>query len=366
MLRIFIWCLALASCLFILACEPLVHQFDDIEDGILYKAKQIESPPTTVDTIKVMTWNIRFGIGRVPWFGDGCGDRVIFSKDEIYPNLEGLVARIREIQPDILMLQEVDVESKRTGYIDQVQWLLDHTYFNYGAYASMWQAQYVPSDGLGRINTGNAILSRWEITEAERIQLNLRGDQDALTKYFYLRRNILKTKIALPGVASFYVVNAHLDAFSTDDTKRLQIERVKEEFDKLSSAGAIFVAGGDFNLIPPGSDSTDFCDEDRCPGESFHGPDDNPKHKEGSFLTPEITWLQNLYDRYQPAVSLEKYVANQNHYFTSNPDWNAFWDRKIDYLFTNYHWVTGSDSTHQYITDLSDHIPVSARMEVPK
>ena len=352
--------------LFHLACEPLVNQFEDIEDGIMYTAREIVAPPTTVDTIKVMTWNIRFGAGRTPWFGDSCGDRVILGTDEVYTNLEGLAEKIDEVKPDILLLQEIDVDSKRSSYIDEVQWLLDHTYFNYGAYASMWQAQYVPSDGLGRINVGNAILSRWEITEAERIQLPLRGDQDAMTKYFYLRRNILKTKIALPGVDNFYVVDTHLSAFSTDDTKKNQVERYKDELDKLNSAGAIFITGGDFNLLPPGSDSTDYCDEDKCPDESFHGPKDDPKHKEGSYFTPEITWLQELYNAYQPAVPLEDYLANQAHYFTHTTNWNGFWDRKIDYLFTNKKWIPGSDSTHQLILDLSDHIPVSARWEVPK
>jgi endonuclease/exonuclease/phosphatase family metal-dependent hydrolase len=351
---------------FILNCDPLVTQFDDLEQGVMYSAKQQTSPPTSVDTILVMTWNIRFGIGRTPWFGDGCGDRVIIPEDEVLINLRKLAERINEIQPDILLLQEIDVQSKRSGYIDQVQWLLDHTYFNYGSYASMWQAQYVPSDGLGRINTGQAVLSRWKIVDSERIQLPLRGDQDALTKYFYLRRCILKTKIALPGVENFYVVNTHLDAFSTDDTRKKQIERFQQELDQLASSGAFFIAGGDLNLLPPGSDSTDFCDEDKCPGESFHGPNDDPQHKEGSYFTPTIDWLQDLYDSYQFAVPLDKYQAKQELYFTHTPDWNGFWNRKIDYLFTNYRWIPGSDVTHQDILDVSDHIPVSARWEVPK
>jgi endonuclease/exonuclease/phosphatase family metal-dependent hydrolase len=217
---------------------------------------------------------------------------------------------------DILLLQEVDVRSKRSAYIDQVQWLLDHTYFDYAPYASMWHAQVVPSDGLGRINTGQAVLSRWPILESERIQLPLRGDQDALTRYFYLRRCILKTRIALPGTGVFYALNVHLDAFSTDGTKKRQIDRVKEALDKLAGSGAIFVAGGDFNLIPPGSDSTDFCIEDKCPDESFHQRGDNPMHKEGSYFTPEATWLQELYDAYPPSVPIDNYLVDQERYYT--------------------------------------------------
>jgi endonuclease/exonuclease/phosphatase family metal-dependent hydrolase len=350
----------------IFACDPLVNRFADIEKAEPYTAGRPVNPPADADTILVMTWNIRFGAGRTPWFGDGCGDRVIFSEGEIVRFLSGIAGEINRLRPDILLLQGVDVQSKRSAYIDQVQWLLDHTYLDYASYASMWEAQIVPSDGLGRINTGQAILARWPILESERIQLPLRSDQDALTRYFYLRRCMLKTRIALPGTGALYVLNIHLDAFSTDGTKKRQIDRVKEELDKLAVSGAIFIAGGDFNLIPPGSDSTDFCLEDKCPDESYHRQGDDPMHKEGSYFTPEVTWLQELYDAYSPSVPLEKYQANQELYFTSTPDWNGFWNRKIDHLFTNTAWVPASDSTHQDILDLSDHVPVSARWQLPK
>jgi endonuclease/exonuclease/phosphatase family metal-dependent hydrolase len=353
-------------CFVICLCDPLVNQFKETEEADLYTARHKIVAPQQIDTLMVMTWNIRFGAGRLPWFGDSCGDIVIFSNDQILQHLSGIAAKINEIQPDILLIQEIDIQSKRTGYINEVQWLLDHTYFNYAAYASMWEAQYIPSDGLGRINTGQAILSRWKITDSERIQLPLRGDQDALTKYFYLRRCILKAEIRLPGDKTICVLDPHLDAFSTDDTKKKQIDYVKKEIDDLSSTGHSVILGGDFNLIPPGSDSTDFCMEDKCPGESFHGPHDNPRHKEGSYFTPEVDWLQVLMDQYPCCIPQEKYLKNQASYFTHSPKRNAAWDRRIDYLFTNEKWVADSDMTYQNITDLSDHVPVSAKWEVPR
>ena len=166
-------------------------EFSSNEPPKEYTAKNLVSVPNK-DTLTVVTWNIRFGIGRANWFGDSCGDLVLFDNETILDGLELLAQKITEMDADILLLQEVDTDSKRSAYIDQVQWLLDHTSMNYGVYASMWEVQFVPSDGLGRINTGNAILSKWPLSEAERIQLSLRGDQDALTKAFYVRRNVLK------------------------------------------------------------------------------------------------------------------------------------------------------------------------------
>ncbi|RPH99305.1 MAG: hypothetical protein EHM72_11420 [Calditrichaeota bacterium] len=355
----------LGCCLLLLGCDPLVTQFEPVDDAVFYQAKQLTSSADVPAEIKAMTWNIRFAAGRkIPWFGDSCGDRVILTADEVYAALENLAKRINDVQPDILLLQEVDVQSKRTAYIDQVQWLLDHTSLNYGAYATAWQAQYVPSDGLGRMDMGNAVLSKWKIEDAERIGLPQRGDQDALTRYFYLQRNMIKTKIKVPGLEQFYVVNIHADAFSTDDTKRKHILRFKEELDRLSSTGALFIAGGDFNLLPPGSDSTDFCDEDRCSGESFHHTGDDPFHKEGSNYTPEKTWLVELYQSYQPDIPLADYQADQQRYFTHTVDREKPWDRKLDYLFTNHRWRPGSAIIHQNYDAESDHAPVSAVLDV--
>ena len=350
--------------LFFVGCDPLVTVFEDTEDPVNYTAKTVVVP-AAVDTITVMTWNIRYGAARLPWFGDSCGDRVMLTEDEVRDGLEKLVLRINVIQPDIVFLQEVDVESKRTQYIDETQWLLDHTDFNHGVYASMWQAQVIPSDGLGRMDNGNAILSKWPITDAERIQLPLRGDIDALTKYFYLRRNVLKARIEIPGIDNVYAVGVHSSAFATDDTKQKQINKYIEILDNISNSGGVFISGGDLNAIPPTATKTDYCLEDACADEdAFHVGDDN--HREGSYFTPEITWLQELYDKYSPAISLTEYNQNESQYFTHTPEINGTWDRKLDYLWTNTNWVPGSACTMQEAVEASDHVAVIAKWEVPQ
>lgn len=348
-----------------ISCEPLVTTFDDEVNAEIYEASSYQHPPDQVNRIKVMTWNIRFGAGRIPWFGDSCGDRVILSEDEVKHNLQAIADFVNTTQSDVLFINEIDIESKRTAYIDQMQWLLNNTYFNYGAFASNWKAQFIPSDGLGRMNTGNAVLSRWKISEAKSIKLPLRGDQDALTEYFYLRLNIFQTRINVPGMDNFYAVVTHLSAFSTDDTKNKQVNVVVKTLEDIDSKGDIFVLGGDFNLLPPNATKTDYCLEDKCPDESFHEPGDDPQHKEGSNYLPEINWLQPMYDHYQSAISLQDYIVDENHYFTHSTKADKFWDRKLDYLFTNDQWITDSDSTYQGTSELSDHAPISAEWKLP-
>ena len=357
--------------LVLLSCDPLVTEFRDIEDAILYESSSKTNIQNSPDSLLVMTWNVRFGAARIPWFGDSCGDRVIMTSGEVVVHLENIADYINNIQPDILLLQEVDVESKRSGYVDQVRWFLDNTYFNYGAYASMWQAQFIPSDGLGRVDAGNAILSRWEITEAERIQLPLRTDQDGLTQYFYLRRNILKTRIDVPN-RDFYAVCTHTTAFATDDTKQKHIEMFYETISSIDT-NAVFIAGGDLNSVPPES-TTDYCMSDICSGESFHQAGDDPEHKEGSYFynfVGEPNLIQPFYTYFNSAIGVVDASLESN--FTHSP-WNTdeesenytdsdYWDRKLDYLFSNQPLKEGK--THQKQHQLSDHAPVSAVLGLP-
>ena len=347
--------------IFIISCDPLVTEFSSDEPPKEYTAKNLVSAPNK-DTLTVATWNIRFGIGRANWFGDSCGDLVLFDNETIIDGLELLAQKITEMDADILLLQEVDTDSKRSAYIDQVQWLLDHTSMNYGVYASMWEVQFVPSDGLGRVNTGNAILSKWPLSEAERIQLSLRGDQDALTKAFYVRRNVLKAVVNYPG-NPFWAVDIHASAFSNDDTKQKQFLEFKDVLDEINSKGGLFVAGGDLNELPPGATKNNYCEEDRC-------PDELPEDDEGCDFSNETTWINPLYDTYVPSVSLVDYQQNEQLYFThaSTHDINDEryqWNRKLDYLFTNTAWVPRSEITHQEAQLESDHVAVSAKWVVP-
>ena len=105
----------------IFSCERPASGFDDTEDAVYYAKKQAESPPQPDSTVSVMTWNMRFAIGRGEWFGDACGDKVIYTAEEILVNLESLADRINQVKPDILLLQEVDINSKRSAYVDQLR-----------------------------------------------------------------------------------------------------------------------------------------------------------------------------------------------------------------------------------------------------
>lgn len=345
---------AIAFALLLGSCDPFGTLFDDVEVADSYRARAIVEVPER-SRLRVMTYNVKFGGGRIDFFFDCHGDEVLMSEDEVLEHLEGLAELIRAADPDVLFLQEVDVLSKRSAYVDQVQWLLDHTGLNYGEYASQWRADYVPSDGIGAVDSGNAILAKWPLENARRLALSLRSDQSSIERYFYLKRNVLTADLALSTPVHLAVV--HAAAYSTDGTKTDHIadfERVLDEADGM------FIAGGDLNTLPPGSEKQHDFPDSACT-DDFVADD----------YREEEDLLQSLYDKYQTAIPLEDYQADNARHFTHTTDGDDFWNRKLDYIFTNAEVVSGSGVTHQDATTLgietmplSDHAPITVEIDL--
>ena len=333
----------------------------------MYESDEYLSPASNPDQIKVVTWNIRWGCGRLPWFVDSCGEMALADYESVEEIMEKIADTLNSIDADIVLLQEVDIESKRSGFMDQMQYLLNNTNLNYGAYASMMDVDFVFSDGLGRINTGNAILSKFQLTEAERIKLRLRTDQSTLVQYGYARRNILKAKIPelSQGSKDFYAVNIHATAFATDDTKKQHINKYVEILSDIQNNNNYFVTGGDLNSVPPGS-VIDFCESDKCDGENCDGDYENNEAYHGSYFEhfegePEI--LVPLYNSYDAAINLAD--ANLPVHYSHAPSTsfernNIKYDRKLSYLFTNKNWINEKSITHQSAWEISDHMPISS------
>lgn len=323
--------------------------FKPVEPAVPYQAKEIKDS-TIGDQLDIMTWNIKFGGGRIDFFFECHGDREIMEKDEVITHLKGIAQKIRQSDPDIIFLQEVDIKSHRSGMVDQVQWLLDHTDLNYGLYASQWRVDYVPKHNIKKINSGNAILSKYPLKKGTRYALPLIDSQDVITRYFYLRRNMLEGVIDFQGRA-LYLLNTHTSAFSGGPAKREQLDLIVKHLQKYQTQNQLFVAGGDFNTMPPQTVQRKNFPDDKC------GPP--------SDFSDQKMWMAPFYQDFTPAIPLSTYKRNNTLYFTHTTDKAGFWNRKLDYLFTNA--VFNDGLTHQNIKyggietmPLSDHAPISA------
>jgi endonuclease/exonuclease/phosphatase family metal-dependent hydrolase len=360
--------LALAPASALTACEPAADDFDfDREEVPVFTRSEIfPLPEAKPDKLKVMAWNIKYGAGRIDFWFDFWGDRVQMTYEEVVHNMGGVYRLIREMDPDILMTEEIAVNSRGSAYYDMVQGILENTSLSYGAYFQTWDSRYVPSEGVGRMDLGNAIFSKYPITFAERIRQADRTDQDALTSTFYLHRMIGRAELSvgLPAVA--YVV--HTEAYDTDGTKTKQLKQI---YDLLKAEPMPLVVGGDFNELPPTAAKTShFADE---PASSIGTEYEQPPY------TPEQ--MQPFYDDFSPHIPLEAYGTTedtQRRFYshsilgpaTKNDKGEyGFWNRTLDYLFVKkeHAWEPGGSDVLQSLGNmgiksdpmqLSDHAPV--------
>lgn len=330
-------------------------------DVVYYTATQIEEAGVP-NSLLVMTWNIKFGGARIDFFFDCFGSRSLMKMEEVMKNMQDVSDFINATKPDILFVQEVDVDSKRSAYINQVQWLLNNTHLNYAVYAPQWKASLVPSDSLGRMNSGVAILSRWPLSEAKRIALPLISEQNFIVRYFYLKRCLLESNTTING-QQLTLLTTHTEPYAKDGTKKKQLDQIHAHLQSIDSLGKTFIMAGDLNALPPGTVKTKGFPDSVCPEAEFDADD----------LSRETNWMDEFYNSFNPAVPLMEYQADNARFFTHTVDGRGYWNRKLDYIFTNGTFVTGSHITYQsvdnggyYTMPLSDHCAMSVQFTKSK
>lgn len=334
--------------------DPFNANFKPVEPAVTYKAAMIKEVAWPA-SLKVVNYNTKFAGGRIDFFFNCIGDRVLMDSSEVYENLDKIVAVINTLQPDILTLQEVDIKSHRCASIDMMQYILDKTDLNYGVYGSQWKSDWIPKNGLKHINSGSAILSKWEIRNGKRHSLPGVSSHDPLTQYFYLKRNFLEGTIMSPEGASLTVVTGHLSAYDKDGTRAKQLGALKGFVDSLTAKKQKFLFAGDLNLISPYATVLKGFEDCQCEGD-FDAND----------YTGTENLLQPLYASYEFAISPERLRSEEEQHYTHSVHKDIFWNRKIDYLFGPKGLIVPlSGRTHQvYIDtintmDVSDHAPIS-------
>lgn len=154
-------------------------------------------------------------------------------------NLESVADLVRKADADIVLLQEVDRGTRRSGHVDQLKILAEATKYSaaFGRSLDYDGGQY-----------GIAALARASISSHSTEALPVQPPQ-ARSGGSYEPRAALAITTSTP-LGTTVALNTHLDA-SRDDTYRLQeaahiIVMVK----RALSATRFVVAGGDFNTEP--------------------------------------------------------------------------------------------------------------------
>lgn len=179
--------------------------------------------PTAADrTVHILTYNIHAG------------------KDaQSVPNIPRIAAFIDSLKPDIVMLQEVDRRTERSGGEDHLEQLAKLT--------GMTPAFAKSLDYQGG-DYGIALLSRWPIDSASTIPLKVEPPQDRAG-------GSREPRVALHAVirtpsGPLHVVNTHIDAAAIGTYRRQEIVGLLGHIRRSVPESEPVVFGGDLNARP--------------------------------------------------------------------------------------------------------------------
>lgn len=341
--------------LFLLVWTTTYHPDTVQDEPVVSPADAPLAEPGQV--LKIMTWNVQYMAGKnyVFWYDldDRSGPDERPSPADLEDTLKAAAQIIKDEDPDIILLQEIDDGAKRTDYVDQLNALLTRLPEVYCCHTSAfyWKATFVPHHRImGAVGMKLSTISKYKINEARRHQLAVLP-KDPITRQFHLKRAILETRLPLADGRPLMILNTHLESFGQGTTvMQRQINQVRSLLSRLSREGIPWVIGGDFNLVP----------SERALHRLTAAEQRN--YHPG-------TEISSIYQRYRGVPSLDQ--ANGPEYknwfthFPNKPDITAP-DRTIDYIFISndvrlgVHYVRQNDTYH-----ISDHFPVVAEVQIP-
>ena len=312
------------------------------EGGEIVGGTDLPSPTLqSGDTLTVVSWNVHYGGG--PTLARGRGQ----SRAEVVSYLDTIAANIRNWEADIVALQEVDRAAIRSFDIDQMRWLQEATGLAHAVWTPTWDATWVPHPGLspskhiGRVRSGQVVLSRFPLTNDHHIRLDQPEANGAIYNKFYLHRHLTDVRAILNDTVELRVVNAHLEAF--DDTNR--IAHANRAAELLSASLPHTLLLGDMNCTPPEA-------------KTRRAFPDEPETDMSQDNTIEI--LRSI-PGISEVVPADVYAADERQWFTfpaHKPN------RRLDYIFHGEGLRLLSAEVPTMNEPPSDHLPVVARFQI--
>lgn len=179
------------------------------------------------------------------------------SKEVVEKYFEGIKSLLIDNKSDIYLLQEVDHNSRRSYFINEIseiESLLGQSYNSTFAYN--YKANFVPfpfslKDYLGRVQSGIMSLTNYEVKSSERYQFP--GAFSWPVRTVNLKRAMMVNVLPINNSdKELIVVNLHMSAYDGDGSLRaLEMEMLKEFLVQQNELGNYVLVGGDFNQTFP-------------------------------------------------------------------------------------------------------------------
>lgn len=203
--------------------------------------------------LTVLSYNIGFGAysDDYTFFMDGGKESRAFSKDAVYQNINGAMEAVIQAEPDVVLMQEVDIDGTRSYHVDErtiVLPAMEQAGSFQHIFAQNYDSPYLLYPVMqphGANQAGIMTLSKYRMTDALRKSLPI---EEGITKVIDLDRCYSKVRIPVENGKELIVYNLHLSAYTAKaETAENQLKMVVQDMQEEYDAGNYCIAGGDFN-----------------------------------------------------------------------------------------------------------------------
>ena len=273
---IIIFCILLIFSLFLFYITISDYKPDEVE-MLAINNNQVKTIMLN-EPISITTYNIGYASldEEQDFFSDGGKNSRASTKDKVKENLEGIVNIIDVLNPDILLLQEVDINSSRSYKINQKEYFSDK-YPNYGyVYGKNYDVPWVPVPvfkPMGKTESGIVTYSKFHTKNSYRYDLP--GKEKWPIQLFELDRCFTETRYQVENGKDLVVINLHLSAFDEGGfIRRQQLEYLKNHLNEEYKKNSYILVGGDWNHNLPDTDPYSYPHEEVWPFWLKNLPDD--------------------------------------------------------------------------------------------
>jgi len=202
------------------------------------------------DSLTVLTWNTGYGAlgDNADFFMDGGTKVKTADKERTLYNVNGMIDTISALNPDVIFLQEADINSTRSNHVNETE-MYKAAFEGYeSSFATNFKVAFLPYPipPIGKVYSGIETFSRFEITSSERLQLPIPFSWPV--RMANLKRCLDISRVPIEGSdKELVLINLHLEAYDSGEGKILQTKRLRSILDEEYAKGNYVIAGGDFN-----------------------------------------------------------------------------------------------------------------------
>lgn len=225
--------------------------YDRLEDRLpltVENARAAEAETERVYT--AVSYNLGFGAYSADYsfFMDGGTESRAYSAEAVRENIGGAMDAASKLEPDFLLLQEVDRDATRSYHVDEVSMAAELMPEKTWVYAQNYDSPYLfwpVTEPHGASKSGIVTMSAYRVDSALRRSLPVAENVSCILD---LDRCYSVSRIPVENGKTLCLYNAHLSAYLSDGQIAMeQLELLLSDMAAEYEAGNYVVCGGDFN-----------------------------------------------------------------------------------------------------------------------